>query len=202
MSDKRKSNGGARTRNYATVVYPESAPENWLDILRDMKFNALVSPLHDSDVNPDGEVKKAHYHVMFMFDSVKSRDQAEQVASAIGGVGLETVNAVRGYARYLCHLDNPEKHQYSPEDVLSIGSEDYYALISLPSDKYGHIKEMIAWCEENQNYYYSDLLRYAMSEREDWFRTLCDNGTYVMKEFLKAENFKRKKQCEDSENGY
>ena len=61
----KKSSGAGRTRNYATIVYPESAPKNWLDILREMKFNVLVSPLHDKDVNPeDGEIKKAHYHVL------------------------------------------------------------------------------------------------------------------------------------------
>ena len=196
---KSKSSGAGRTRYYATVVYPESAPENWLDILREMKFNVLVSPLHDKDVNPDdGEIKKAHYHVLMLFDGVKSKDQVTLIRDAIGGVGFEVVNSVRGYARYLCHLDNPEKYQYDPADVLSIGNEDYQALISLPSDKYGHIREMIDWCEENNNFFYSDLLRYSMQNREDWFRTLCDNGTYVMKEYLKSRDFKRR-NTSDSE---
>ena len=44
-----------RFRNYATVVYPESAPENWQEILSDQIIPAFISPLHDSDVNPDGE---------------------------------------------------------------------------------------------------------------------------------------------------
>jgi len=198
MSDKKQTSGIKKTRNYATVVYPESAPENWLDILREMKFNALVSPLHDKDVNPDdGEVKKAHYHVLFLFDGPRTADLARATAEQIGGVGIEAVNSVRGYARYLCHLDNPEKYQYCPDDVLVVGSEDYFSLISLPTDKYRIITEIITWCDENGVYYYSDLLRYCMSERPDWFRTLCDNGTYVIKEFLKSENFKRKRECEN-----
>jgi len=198
MSDKKQSSG--RTRNYATVVYPESAPENWLEILRDQKINAFVSPLHDKDVNPEsGEIKKPHYHVQFIFDGPKSKDQAQQIAAAIGGVGLEILNSVRGYARYLCHLDNPEKYQYSPDDVLSVGSEDYLNVIALPSDKYRVIGEIIAWCEETGCFYYSDLLRYAMENRNDWFRTLCDNGTFVIKEYLKSENFKRKRESENAE---
>ena len=28
-----KTKGSGRTRNYATVVYPESAPDGWLDLL-------------------------------------------------------------------------------------------------------------------------------------------------------------------------
>ena len=31
-----------RTRNFTCVVYPESAPENWLDILGELKIESLV----------------------------------------------------------------------------------------------------------------------------------------------------------------
>lgn len=68
-----------RYRNFATVVYPDSAPPNWLDILSEHKVPAFVSPLHDSDVNPTGENKKAHFHVMLMFDGVKTLVQAKEV---------------------------------------------------------------------------------------------------------------------------
>ena len=54
----------------------------------------------------------------------------------IGGVGCQRINVVRGYARYLCHLDNPEKAQYNISDVISLGGADYQEVISLASDKY------------------------------------------------------------------
>lgn len=47
-----------------------------------------------------------------MFDGVKTIEQAKDLFEQIGGVGCEKVNSIRGYARYLCHLDNPEKAQY------------------------------------------------------------------------------------------
>ena len=46
----------SRTRNYATVVYPESAPENWLSILSDSHVPCFVSPLHDLDLNPNDKL--------------------------------------------------------------------------------------------------------------------------------------------------
>lgn len=176
----------ARTRNYATVVYPESAPSDWLEKLAEMKIQAFVSPLHKDDVNPDGTVKKAHYHVIFMFDVVKTAKQAENFSSEIGGVGLESINSLRGYCRYLCHLDNPEKAQYKSEDVKSFGGADYHGICSLVSDKYQSIREMISYCTDHRIISYADLLRYASENREDWFRCLCDNGTLVMKEFIKS----------------
>ena len=178
-----------RTRNYATVVYPDSAPENWQEKLADYYVPAFISPLHDLDLNPFGEPKKPHYHVMIMFDSVKTIEQAKEILSDIGGVGVEIVNSVRGYARYLCHLDNPEKIQYDKGFVKSLYGADYDETIGLALDRYIAIREMISFCRDNGIFSYAELFRYAMDNRQDWFRVLCDNGTIVVKEYLKSSSW-------------
>ncbi|MEE3444090.1 MAG: Rep family protein, partial [Methanobrevibacter sp.] len=89
------------------MVYPESAPEDWEIILSNEFVPAFISPLHENDLNPDNSPKKPHYHVILMFDSVKTTEQAKEVFAKIGGVGCEIVKSLRGYSRYLCHLDNP-----------------------------------------------------------------------------------------------
>lgn len=195
MSDKKANNekkqSVSRTRNFATVVYPESAPEQWQTILAELKVPAFVSPLHDKDVNANGEPKKAHFHVMFMYEGVKTEEQVKAAIEQIGGVGCEKVNSVRSYSRYLCHLDNPDKHQYNPEDVKQFGGADYFNIIGTVADKYKAIREMVLWCHDNKVDEYSDLLFYCMENRDDWFRVLCDNGTYVMKEYLKSVHFRK-----------
>ena len=45
---------------------------------------------------------------------------------------------------------------------------------------------MIAFCKANQIVSYAELLEYASSEQDTWFRILCDSGTVVMKEYLKS----------------
>lgn len=182
----KSTSGSGRTRNFATVVYPESAPENWQELLSDLKVPAFISPLHDQDINPGGEKKKPHYHVLIMFEGVKTMEQAEELFKLIGGVGNEKVQSIRGYARYLCHLDNPEKAQYKQEDVRCLGGADYVSTIGLALDRYKAIGEMIDYCVENKIYSYAALLKYSRLERFDWFRILCDNGTMVMREFLKS----------------
>lgn len=186
-SDKSRD---VRLRNYATVVYPESAPENWKELLSEQFVPAFISPLHDSDINPNGEPKKPHFHVMTMYDGKKSIDQARDVFDLIGGVGCEPVKSIRGYARYLCHLDNPEKFQYDPSDVICLCGADYISTIGLSIDKYKSIAEMIDYVSENDIFAYSDLLEYARRERLDWFRILCDCGTMVMKEYIKSRSWK------------
>ena len=46
-----------RGRNWWIVVYPESLPENWKEIISTEPV--AISPLHDKDVNADGTKEKA-----------------------------------------------------------------------------------------------------------------------------------------------
>lgn len=189
MVKRKSARGLGRTRNFATIVYPESAPENWLEVLDNLHVQAFVSPLHDRDLNPDGEPKKPHWHVLIMFDGVKTVAQAEDLLKQIGGVGCQKINSVRGNARYLCHLDNPEKVQYNSQDVLAFAGADYSEICSLVSDKYAIFREMLAFCETNSVFNFADLLIYASENRNDWFRVLCDGGVYVLKEYIKSRNW-------------
>lgn len=200
MSNNEKSCAN-RTRNWATIVYPESAPCDWLDKLADVKVPALVSPLHNRDVNANGEVKKDHYHVMLMFQSVKSQPQVKVIVASFGGVGTEYVQSQRGYARYLCHLDNPEKAQYEPKDVKQLcGAMAYSELVSSEADKKSMVKQMLAFCRDNGIYEFCDLAYYAMDEREDWYEVLASNPMAFVKETLRSAayvNAKRGGKCNE-----
>lgn len=175
-----------RYRNWATVIYPESAYDNWLDYLRELKSPVFVSPLHDKDTNPDGEKKKEHYHILFTFEGKKSQEQIKEITEKIGAVGQEPVNSLRGYARYLCHLDNPEKYQYSENDIQCFGGADYGSVIGLVTDRYKAFKEMQEFVVSQHIVVFAQLADYAANERMDWYRILCDSGTVFMKEYIKS----------------
>jgi len=188
-----------RYRNYACVVYPESAPDDWQNKLSMQFVPAFVSPLHDKDIDPLNQPKKPHYHVLLMFDGVKSIEQAKSVFDAIGGVGCEVVKSIRGYSRYLCHLDNPEKAQYAPELVRSFCGADYISTIGLAIDRYKAVDEMIDFIEEHNIFSYRKLMMYSRVERRDWFRVLCDNSTFVIKEYLKSRSWELQEEGETYE---
>jgi hypothetical protein len=46
-----------------------------------------------------------------------------------------------------------------------------------------------SFVDEQGQYSYAYLLRFARANRPEWFRCLCDNGTYVMKEYCKTAAF-------------
>lgn len=184
------SGSNSRTRNFATVVYPESAPGNWQAVLSDYHVAALISPLHDMDCNPDGEKKKPHYHVLLMFDGVKDFDkQVKPMFDAIGGVGREIVNSARGYARYLCHLDNPEKHQYSVSDVVCFGGADYDSITHLPTDDMHQLKDIFAFIKANNILSFVELLDICAECRPDWFSTIAMSRAYVVEKYIKSFTF-------------
>lgn len=201
MAEKKAT---TRTRNFATVVYLDSAPADWLDILQNLFVPTFISPYHDKDLNPTGENKKPHYHVMMMYDSVKTIEQACENFQKFCGVGCEIINSTRGYARYLCHLDNPEKEQYSIDDVKSLCGADYISAISLVTDKYQIMGEMQDFCEKYNVVSFYLLCNYARKNRSDWYRALCDNSSFYMKEYLKSKQWSNNENIDkiiDQETG-
>lgn len=50
----RQKKADMRSRIFATVVYPESAPEDWMERLEQSHVAAMVSPIHDRDTLPTG----------------------------------------------------------------------------------------------------------------------------------------------------
>ena len=181
-----------RTRNYATIIYPESSP-NFLEKLKSEMIPAFVSPLHDKDLDKEGNLKKEHYHVMIMFDSVKTKEQAKEVIDRIGGVGCEVINSVKGYARYLCHMDETDKVQYNIEEVISLFGADYMKMIDKPVDRYKAIAEMIDFCEDNDIISFAELIRWTRKNKFEWFRVLCDSGTIVIEKYLKSKGWEQGK---------
>lgn len=188
------SNKTNRTRNFATAVYPESAPDNWLEILAEYKVPSLISPLHDKDIDPQDQPKKPHYHVIIMFEGPKTDKQAREIFEPIGGVGCEIIRSIRGYARYLCHLDNPEKYQYDEDKIIQLYGADYKEICELRSDKYKVITEILEFIDNEDICSYYELLRYSRINQPSWFRSLLDNSTFVVKEYIKSRYWVKKEK--------
>ena len=200
---KKENKKDDRSTNWATVVYPDSAPDNWLQILRDMLIPCFVSPLHDQDYNADGEPKKPHYHVQFCFDSnsKRSRDQIKELTDQIGGVGQEKVSSRSGYCRYLIHRDNPDKAQYNYNDIICIGNVDLDRTFGNQYNKHECLKEMMQFINEYNVTMLSDLADYAAEHRsDDWFKIITDSSAYFLDKYIKSRSHKIERQYLDRRN--
>ena len=164
-----------RTRNFVTIVYPESAPSNWREMLAETCVPAIVSPLHDKDMNPDGEPKKPHWHVMLMFPGVKSLEQVTGLCKQFGGIKPQIVSSVQGQARYLIHKDNPEKYQYKPGEIECFSGADWSEIVKTSRDRYDTLEAIIAFMDEKKMFSYYNLVNYCRLNNRQWFEVVCDN---------------------------
>lgn len=186
-----KSKRDERQRCYAFLAYEDSSYPDWEERLADEHIAALVSPWHDQDVNPSGEPKKKHKHVMLMFEGKKSIEQINEIRERVLGPdynrGFENIGSMRGYARYLIHADNPEKAQYSRAEVRAYGGADYDAITALASDDTRMIGDIMEYIRANGVRYYSDFMLMCRDNNPEWFSMLISRKSYVVIEFIKSE---------------
>ncbi|WP_312574012.1 Rep family protein, partial [Staphylococcus saprophyticus] len=78
------------------VVSPEPAPENGQELLEQTFINFAVSPLHDKYTNPDGEIKKPHWHVILIWDGPVTQNAAMKIAEKVNAPQPVKLESVRG----------------------------------------------------------------------------------------------------------
>lgn len=181
------------------ILYPESAPSNWIALLNNHFTPWVCSPLHNMDIADDlylekggqfeerGGIKykKSHYHVILFYDGQKSFSQVLEVCQEIHGVMLEDVESPRGAVRYLIHIDHKNKAQYLKDDIRS-----YYGC---DIDKYfqasdGQIKiaiqEIQRFILDQDVLYFNQLCDYALFNEPIWFYVLTQCNTNYFKSYL------------------
>ena len=205
MASKKSTGAGAdgRARNWACIVYPESAPENWRDILDELRIDWVESPLHDMDANPDGEVKKAHWHIVMIFDGKKSFEQVSVMVEPLRGTIPVVCHSVKGSVRYMVHMDNPEKYQYPRSGIIAHGGADVAELLR-PSSATRHelLREMMDFIREQQLVEYADLVEYAADERpDDWFPLLAEGYTMMLSAYMKSRRYRAEAAAGGKKNG-
>lgn len=148
-----------KKRNWTFVLYPESAPSDWLEILKLSGLMCSVSPLHDKDTNPTGEPKKAHYHVLLVYSGPTTYNSVAKFTASLNATIPQPLESVRGMYRYFSHKDNPEKYQYSEADIININGFNIADLVELSKGEVNEIKaRLLKMIREADIIEYSDLV--------------------------------------------
>lgn len=190
-----------RTRNWTFIVYPESAPEDWRQQLDDHHLEWVESPLHNLDLNPTGEPKKEHYHILILFNGNKTYEQVLEIIKPLNATIPQQCHNAKSLVRYMAHLDNPEKYQYNLSEIKSHGGVELADLLK-PSanERYTLLMEMIDFVKDNRIVEFQDLVDYARQERQnDWFPILADSSTLFMKTYLNSARHRR--MCVNTSTG-
>jgi len=178
-----------RTRNWTFIVYPESAPKNWRDIIDQLHVPWIESPLHDKDVNPDGEVKKPHWHVMVLFSGKKSYSQVKELTARLFSPNPQKVSNAKGMVRYFVHMDNPEKYQYEKADMVGHSGADFKKYLSVTgTEKLKVLAEIQDWIDASDCFEFSELAEYARREHfDDWYEVIALQSTVFLNAYLRSK---------------
>lgn len=191
-----------RSRWWAIIVYPESAPSNWREILNGEMW--IESPLHDKDVytkedekkNPEhkaGTFKKPHWHIILFYDGKKSYEQIKRIADCLNGARPEHVENPTGMIRYFAHMDSPEKAQYNPKEIIGHGIDVEKYLYTLEEIQVEILCQIIDFCEENNVEEFGKFIIYCRRNKTEWLRYLNKKG-WLVREYLKSKHFERKEK--------
>ena len=146
-------------RIWASVGYPESLPTDWKDKLIETGLQIAISPLHDKDIDPTGEVKKPHYHIIFNYDGPTTYNHVKDLCDSLNMTIPIKLESLRGMYRYHLHLDNPEKYQYDDRDRTLLNGFDSKSVDALTATEIDKITtEILALIDDNDILEYSDLL--------------------------------------------
>ena len=165
-----------RSKYWATIVYPESAVCGWLELLQSLGVQAVLSPLHDRDEYDytdekkgfkKGDKKKPHYHLVFLFDSLKGSQQVKEITDKIKSVGQLKVLSISGTIRYLTHKDCKDKAQYDEKDLVSIGGADIQKYLKTETEKDEDLNKQFFsisnLCVQFNLFEFSDLVDFLLS---------------------------------------
>lgn len=188
-------------RFWAFLVYPESAPDNWVRMLKSTHGMYAISPLH----HPDDETKKSHHHVVYCHGAPTTLAAARAaIPSAVPANGyIEPAASPVGYCRYLVHLDDPEKQQWkgNPRDFIEVLNGFPLQLhrdmtreeVSIMRD------EILNFCRAYNVTEYSELAFWCLENNRDWL-DYVETHTIFLQGVIGSFRWKKQKESDEQED--
>lgn len=184
-------NKEVKKREWTFVIYEESAPSDWRDILRQRGIVAAASPLHDRDINADGEPKKPHWHIIVVYDGPTTYSNVLALSQGeLCGTIPKVLDSPRGMYTYFTHEDNPEKAQYEKKDIEHFNGFNITDLCMLKSSEIFEIKKkVLEFIDDNDIIEYADLVKSLMlAELKDELQVSMESTFFFDKYITSRRN--------------
>ena len=182
MAEKKEN---VKKRNWTFVLYPESAPSDWKEQLKLCGLMSAISPLHDKDLNPTGEAKKAHYHVLLVYSGPTTYNAVAKFTASLNATIPQPLESVRGMYRYFTHKDNPEKYQYDESDISTINGFNIADLVELTKSEVNELKACVLSLIRSVNIKeYSDLVDFLIDNGMTAEYDVAINNTFFFNTYI------------------
>jgi len=186
-----------KKRAWAIVCYPDSLPIDWKEFLLHTGLEVAISPLHDKDTNPDNTPKKPHYHIILVYQNPTTyKNVKENICDYLNCPIPQPLESVKGYYRYLTHLDNPEKYQYNKNEIISLNGFDINDMVNMTLNEISsYLSKITDFIEQLQITEYRDLI--LLLGKDDELRFLlpiAQNKTTFLNAYIKSLKYKIKEK--------
>lgn len=179
-----------RSNKWTFLLYQDSSPENYIDILEEMMIPYILSPWHDKDIDKKtNEIKKPHKHGALFFESLKSYSQVSALLTEKLNTPahIEMVHSPTGMLNYFTHATNPEKTAYNTEDIeYGAGFDINKFLTDQNSDK--AVADIIDIIEGNNFKEFRDLVEYLKINNNAYLNIVA-NKTYFFSKYLDSRRY-------------
>lgn len=180
-----------RSNKWTFLIYEESTPDDYLDVLDEIQVPYVLSPWHNKDINKKtGELKKSHKHGALFFESLKSYSQvSELIKEKLNGPShVEIVMSPKGMFNYFTHAENPGKTAYNIEDVESGAGFDLDKFV-MQQDTDAVLNDMIDIIEKNDIKEFGDLVLYARENNYQLLSLIVDR-TFFFSRYIDSRRYK------------
>ncbi|MDY2776605.1 MAG: replication protein [Streptococcus infantarius] len=190
-----------RSSKWAFLLYEDSAPENYLEVLENIQVPFILSPWHDRDI--DSKTKspiKKHKHGALFFESLKSENQVSELLTENLNTPkvIQPVHSPKGMYDYFTHAQNPEKTLYNINDIeTGCGFDLEKFLIEQGSDEY--LSAIIDIIDDNNFKEFEDLVQYAR-HHDGALLGLIMERTYFFTKYLDSRRYNPKNSSDTAED--
>lgn len=159
MSRKRKVE--SKARHFTFLIYPDSAPTGWLEVLRDIGLPMAISPIHDKDEADQKRVeatisdsrniwseeqqeeyrrshkyKKEHYHVVYVSKTpITPSAVRNRLQRALGNLAVNMVQVVDNIENMYLYLSHDSASAIE-EGKYKYAKDDIVHLNNFDIDRY------------------------------------------------------------------
>lgn len=175
-----------RFRLWSFLTYEEWNIKDLYNTLCSMQVKGFMSPVHNLDLNKEGQPVKPHRHIYLVFSGKKSYDNVlDLVKGFIPQVSIvKKMDDIGGCWNYSIHRENNNKVKYDSADRLTfngfdIADENKFST----SEEEAIIDDILAFVEAVHCFEFSHLVLWSRLHNKDWYRVIRSN-TYFFKVFM------------------
>lgn len=216
---------GVKGRYWAFIVYPSksflishhlaenyissgglagfgTAPDDWQSVFQALGYSLVISPLHDSDTDTSGNIKKPHYHCILTYGNTTTFKAVKgRITDYLNSPQPICLASPKSYYHYLDHSDDESiknnKHQYDNRDIQYINCSVSDVLTLLDENAKSNIlmtlTEFIKKCCIKS---YDDFLFMCQDNFPEYLDFATQN-TYFFNSVLRSVELERKKELKE-----